>query len=152
VKPGSKQARRKKTAARKQRRPSKTTGTRQYVFFYGTLKRGGRNYGRLREHHVRFVSEGLIHAALYNLHEGEFPGAVPSTVAGHFVEGELFVLQRPEETLRYLDDFEGVGEGLFRRELMEVSGRGRRVQAWVYLYAQPLLDADQIPSGVYSPR
>jgi gamma-glutamylcyclotransferase (GGCT)/AIG2-like uncharacterized protein YtfP len=121
----------------------------QYIFFYGSLKRGGKAYGRLRGR-VRFVSLGRIRANLYSLCGGEYSGAVPTATPGRFVKGDLFVLKDPQKTLQELDGFEGVDEGLFRRELVDVWARGRRIKTWVYLYARPLMNATLIPSGIYS--
>lgn len=73
-----------------------------------------------------------------------------TSAPSRFVKGDLFVLQNPQETLPSLDEFEGVDEGLFRRELVDAWTRGRRVKAWVYVYARPLTDAEPIPAGIYS--
>jgi gamma-glutamylcyclotransferase (GGCT)/AIG2-like uncharacterized protein YtfP len=121
------------------------------LFVYGTLKRGGKSYKRLRKHDgVDFRSSGRIRAELYRLQDKEYPGAVLTSAPDRFVKGDLFVLQDPQKTLRDLDEFEGVDEGLFRRELVDVWSQGRRVKAWVYLYARPLAAAEVIPTGVYS--
>ncbi len=121
----------------------------QYIFFYGSLKRGGKSYGRLRGR-VRFMSPGRIRANLYSLCGGEYCGAVPTTTPRRFVKGDLFLLKDPQKTLLDLDKFEGVDGGLFRRELVDAWARGRRIKTWVYLYARPLTDATLIPSGIYS--
>ncbi|MGC1483265.1 MAG: gamma-glutamylcyclotransferase family protein [Candidatus Acidiferrum sp.] len=125
--------------------------TPQYLFVYGTLKRGGKSHKRLREENsVRFRSPARIQAELYSVRGGEYPGAVLTSAPSRFVKGDLFVLQNPQETLRHLDEFEGVDDGLFRRELVDVWARRRRVKAWVYLYARPLTNATLIPAGIYS--
>ena len=129
-------------------RPSSTP---QYLFVYGTLKRGGRSHRLLRkENAVRFRSSAHIRADLYRLYGEEYPGAVLTSVPNRFVKGDLFILPDPQKTLRDLDEFEGVDEGLFRRKLVDVWTRGRRVKAWAYLYARPLTDANLIPTGIYS--
>jgi|SRR5580692_3869260 gamma-glutamylcyclotransferase (GGCT)/AIG2-like uncharacterized protein YtfP len=129
-------------------RPSSTP---RYLFVYGTLKRGGKSHKQLRkENGVRFRSSARIRADLYTLYGEEYPGAVLPAAPNRFVKGDLFLLQDPEKTLRDLDEFEGVHEGLFRRELVDVWARGRRVKAWAYLYARPLTDANLIPTGIYS--
>ncbi len=121
----------------------------QYIFFYGSLKRGGKSHWRLRGR-ARFISPGKIRANLYSLCGGEYSGAVPTSTPRRFVKGELFLLKQPQKTLAELDEFEGIDEGLFRRELVDVWGRGRRVKAWTYLYERPLTNATLIPSGIYS--
>lgn len=123
----------------------------QYLFVYGTLKRGGKSHKELRkENGIRFSSSARIRADLYRLNGEEYPGAVLTSVPKRFVKGDLFILQDPEKTLRDLDEFEGVDEGLFRRELVDVWARGRRVKAWAYLYARPLSGANLIRTGIYS--
>jgi gamma-glutamylcyclotransferase (GGCT)/AIG2-like uncharacterized protein YtfP len=123
----------------------------QYLFVYGTLKRGGKSHKQLRkENGVRFKSSARIRADLYRLDGEDYPGAVRTATRNRFVKGDLFVLQDPQKTLRNLDEFEGVDEGLFRRDLVHVWARGRQVKAWTYLYARPLTDANLIPTGIYS--
>jgi gamma-glutamylcyclotransferase (GGCT)/AIG2-like uncharacterized protein YtfP len=122
----------------------------QYLFVYGTLKRGAKSHGQLRGHGVRFVGPARIRAELYRLSGQDYPGVVLTSVPNRFVKGDLFVLRNPQETLRDLDKFEGVDEGLFRRELVNVQRQGRRFKAWTYLYARPLTNANLIPTGIYS--
>jgi gamma-glutamylcyclotransferase (GGCT)/AIG2-like uncharacterized protein YtfP len=132
----------------KARRPQ-TESPPQYIFVYGSLKRGGKSHGRLRGR-VRFISPGRIRANLYSLCEGEYSGAVPTSTPGRFVKGDLFRLRQPQKTLPELDKFEGIDEGLFRRKLVNAWALRRRIKTWVYLYARPLTDATPIPSGIYS--
>jgi|HubBroStandDraft_6_1064221.scaffolds.fasta_scaffold41381_2 gamma-glutamylcyclotransferase (GGCT)/AIG2-like uncharacterized protein YtfP len=131
--------------------PLRRAPTPQYLFVYGTLKRAGKSHKQLRkENGVRFRSSARIRADLYKLDGEEYPGAVLTSAPNRFVKGDLFILQDPQKTLRDLDEFEGVDEGLFRRELVNAWARGRRVKAWAYLYARPLTDASLIPTGIYS--
>jgi gamma-glutamylcyclotransferase (GGCT)/AIG2-like uncharacterized protein YtfP len=121
----------------------------QYIFFYGSLKRGGKSYGRLRGR-VQFISPGRIRANLYSLCGGEYCGAVSTTTPRRFVKGDLFILKDPQRMLSDLDQFEGVEEGLFRREFVDAWIRRQRIKTWVYLYARPLTGAKLIPTGIYS--
>jgi gamma-glutamylcyclotransferase (GGCT)/AIG2-like uncharacterized protein YtfP len=133
------------------RRPVRRSPTPQYLFVYGTLKRGGKSHKQLRKDDgVRFRSSGRIRADLYRLQDEDYPGAVLTSTPNRFVQGDLFVLRDPQRTLRDLDEFEEVDEGLFRRELVDVWSQGRRVKAWAYLYARPLAAAEMIPTGIYS--
>ena len=149
MKAKSKVARGKARVSKKKVRQPQQESLPQYVFFYGSLKRGGKSHGRLRAR-VRFIGPGRIRANLYSLCGGEYSGAVPTSTPHRFVKGDLFILKDPQKTLLELDEFEGVDEGLFRRELVDVWVRGRRVKAWVYIYAHPLTDANLIPAGIYS--
>jgi|SRR5271154_4964734 len=125
----------------------------QYLFVYGTLKRGAKSHQELgRNPGIRFIGEARMRGDLYKLHGEAFPGVVPTSAPNRFVEGELFALRDPQKTLPELDGFEGVEDGLFRRQLVDVWVRGRRLKAWAYLYARPLNGANLIPAGIYSPR
>jgi gamma-glutamylcyclotransferase (GGCT)/AIG2-like uncharacterized protein YtfP len=58
-------------------------------------------------------------------------------------------LRNPEPTLQALDEFEGCGEGLFRRALADAWIYDRTVKAWAYFYARALQQADLVPNGRY---
>jgi len=151
MRPKSKIAAPNGSRANGKRRPVRRSPTPQYLFVYGTLKRRGKSHKQLRKDDgVRFKSSGRIRADLYRLQHEDYPGAVLTSAPNRFVKGDLFLLQYPERILRELDEFEGVDEGLFRRQLVDVWSQGRRVKAWAYLYARPLAAAEVIPTGVYS--
>jgi gamma-glutamylcyclotransferase (GGCT)/AIG2-like uncharacterized protein YtfP len=137
--------------ARRKVRPPNRSSAPQYLFVYGTLKRGGKAHSQLRkENGVRFSSSARIRADLYRLHGKEYPGAVLTSVPNRFIKGDLFILHNPAKTLHDLDEFEGVDEELFRRELVDVWARGRRFKAWAYVYARPVSESNLIPTGIYS--
>jgi gamma-glutamylcyclotransferase (GGCT)/AIG2-like uncharacterized protein YtfP len=138
-----------RASVKKRKASSPRVATPQHLFVYGTLKRGGRNYARLRTHKARFVRTARIRAELYQVPGEKFSTAVLTDAGDKFVRGELFALRNPHET-RALDEFEGVPDGLFRRQLVAVCARSRRVEAWTYLYARSLQGATLIPSGIYS--
>jgi gamma-glutamylaminecyclotransferase len=82
------------------------------LFLYGTLKRGCSN-------HYYLAGQTFIGAAhtppgyrLYDL--GGYPGIVPKPDDREGVIGEVWSVD--DEALKQLDHFEGVHEGLFRRE------------------------------------
>jgi|SRR5277367_446533 len=137
--------------ARRKIRSLRASSTPQYLFVYGTLKRGGKAHSQLRkENGVLFKSSARIRASLYRLHGEEYPAAVVTSAPNRFVKGDLFILHNPEKTLRDLDEFEGVDEELFRRELVDVWARGRRIKAWAYVYARLVSESNLIPTGIYS--
>jgi gamma-glutamylcyclotransferase (GGCT)/AIG2-like uncharacterized protein YtfP len=121
-----------------------------YLFVYGTLMRGQRSHRELaRGRDVRFAGAAKIQGQLYKFRNVNYPGAVPAAQGGGFVHGQLYVLLHPARILPSLDDFEGCGEGLFRRAFVDVWTRKRRVKAWTYFYARPLVQADLVPNGTY---
>jgi len=122
----------------------------RYLFVYGTLMRGQRSHRELaRNGDARFAGAAKIQGELYNFRNLNYPGAVPTAQPDSFVHGQLYVLRDPERTLRTLDEFEGCGEGLFRRALADVWIHGRKVKAWTYFYARPLQQDDLVPNGRY---
>ena len=121
---------------------------RAYLFVYGTLMRGQRSHQELvRKRDARFAGAAKIQGELYKFRNVNYPGAVPTARPDSFVHGQLFVLRNPERTLQALDEFEGCGEGLFRRSFVNVWTQRRTVKAWTYFYARPLQQADLVPSG-----
>ena len=137
----------------KHRAPSEAKGVRperSYLFVYGTLMRGQKSHRELmRNGDARFAGAAKIQGELYKLRNMNYPGAVPTAQPDSFVHGQLYVLRNPEPTLQSLDEFEGCGEGLFRRVIADVWTRGRTVKAWTYFYARPLQQADLVPGGKY---
>jgi len=98
------------------------------LLVYGTLKVGN---GRP----VKVVG------TLYNL--GPYPGFVPE--GDTEVEGEILLVNY--NTLLQFDQYEGVNQGLYRREKIKTT-EGEEV--WIYIYNQPLPGtARKIESGVW---
>ena len=82
------------------------------LFVYGTLKRGCSNHGQMAG--LAFVSAArtLPGYTLYDL--GGYPAIVAEPKDKVGVVGEVWSVD--DEALRRLDHFEGVHEGLYRRE------------------------------------
>ena len=123
----------------------------EYLFVYGTLRRGQPLHPHLQAPRARFVGEGRIVGRLFDL--GEFPAATPDPKRFSTVRGEVHELFDPQETLVVLDDIEGFDpkrpeRSLFeRRETQVTLEAGGTLRAWVYFYRQPLLEATEIPDG-----
>lgn len=82
------------------------------LFVYGTLKRGCRNHHRLATQRFVGAAHSVAGYRLYDL--GDYPGIVPEPTATEGVVGEVWEVD--EECLRELDRFEGVDDGLYRRD------------------------------------
>lgn len=99
------------------------------VFVYGTLKRGCTNHCFL--HDQKFVGHArtVPGYTLYDL--GGFPGITPEAADANGVSGEVWSVG-PDALLR-LDAFEGVNEGLYRREPIPLQApfANRKVEAYV---------------------
>jgi gamma-glutamylaminecyclotransferase len=100
------------------------------LFVYGTLKRGCKNH-----HHLA----GQIHVgdtrsiAGYRLYDlGDYPGMVADSTDTAGVTGEVWSVD--DATLAHLDAFEGVEEGLYRRERIRLQPPFDQVETHAYLY------------------
>jgi gamma-glutamylcyclotransferase (GGCT)/AIG2-like uncharacterized protein YtfP len=107
-----------------------------FLFVYGTLRRGFALHHHLVRMGVEFVGAGVVQAELFDL--GKFPGARKSTRPGRVVAGEVYRLRQAQKALKVLDDVEGVlpqapEKSLFQRARTEVVLRnGVRGVAWIY--------------------
>ncbi|HZP02865.1 MAG TPA: gamma-glutamylcyclotransferase family protein [Terriglobia bacterium] len=123
------------------------------LFVYGTLRRDFERHRELERLGARFVAEGSIKGALFDL--GPFPGARRTGPDARRVQGELYRLPRISKALFVLDQIEGFcpdspDSSLFVRETTEVSlPNGERVSAWVYWLNHWKGPMRRIPSGDY---
>lgn len=112
------------------------------VFVYGSLKRGGERNGYLTAYKSNFVKEDSINDfVMFN-----FMNQYPYIYEGNgLVFGEVWEIE--DKYLSSLDYIEGVGMGLFKRQLVRtLSG----LDCWVYVSGDTLiLNGKQIPSGVW---
>ena len=102
--------------------------SREYLFVYGTLRRGSRNrFARRLAENARFIGEGRIRGRLYDF--GRYPGAVRSEASGEWVGGEVFLL-RNRGLLETVDRYEGPE---FERSVVRVElTSGVEKECWVY--------------------
>lgn len=82
------------------------------LFVYGTLKRGCSNHGQLAGQTFVGIARTQPGFSLYDV--GGYPGLVAQAGDRDGVSGEIWSVS--ETGLLRLDDFEGVHEGLYRRE------------------------------------
>lgn len=110
------------------------------LFVYGTLKRGHSNHEYLKGQ--RFVSDATT-APGYALYEvGGYPGMVHDRTAVEPVAGELWSVDTT--CLQLLDLFEGVAEGLYRREPVRLHPPHDHVAAEAYVYACSVEGRDRL--------
>jgi gamma-glutamylcyclotransferase (GGCT)/AIG2-like uncharacterized protein YtfP len=109
------------------------------LFVYGTLlSTAGHPMGARLEREARLLGEAAIRGCrLYNL--GRYPGLVAAGDADGLVHGEVFALNNPAASLKWLDDYEGIVPGSTQNEYERVErtvrlAAGGDIQAWVYLY------------------
>jgi gamma-glutamylaminecyclotransferase len=106
------------------------------LFVYGTLKRGERNYFRMRE--SEFIAEVKTAPHFRVIDLGPHPGLIRVRENGLSVHGELFAVS--ECCLAELDEFEG-DAGSFVRERIELDGYE---EVWAYYLNMP------VPEGAKS--
>jgi gamma-glutamylaminecyclotransferase len=82
------------------------------LFVYGTLKRGCSNHSQLAGQEFVGLARTIPGFTLYDL--GGYPGIVVDSTDRTGVIGEVWSVDG--DALRRLDHFEGVHEGLYRRE------------------------------------
>lgn len=123
------------------------------LFVYGSLRSGFRNpmYQYLTQY-FHLLGEAVVKGQFYD--DGNIPVAI-STTADHFITGELYVVNNPEEfswAMEQLDDYEGinveVGEtALYRRAQVEVFQNGSPTTAWIYWYNRSTEGMEPIETG-----
>ncbi|MBS0662768.1 MAG: gamma-glutamylcyclotransferase [Verrucomicrobia bacterium] len=102
------------------------------IFVYGTLKRGGSNHRQLAGQ--KFVGHACtVPGYRLFLLEG-YPGMVPWPADQTGVVGEVWEVA--DSALPQLDAFEGVPEGLYRRERVLLQSPHQTADA--YLYARSI--------------
>jgi gamma-glutamylcyclotransferase (GGCT)/AIG2-like uncharacterized protein YtfP len=84
------------------------------VFFYGTLKRGQRSNHLLRDQEFVGVAKTLPRYRLYDC--GEHPALVDDPQNGIAIHGEIWRVN--DETLKKLDEYEGVPDYFSRRPIL----------------------------------
>ena len=129
--------------------PEDTPSSGEWVFVYGTLRRGGSNAFRMEG--ARFISTAKVEGALYAI--SWYPGLIRGKDFGYVI-GEVY--QVGPEQMRALDEFEGLSAGEiegseYRRVKVPVfldgiPFEGRRL-AWAYEWKGPVDDEKRIGSG-----
>ncbi len=87
--------------------------------------------------HAAFLGEGKMTGKLFEL--GAYLGAVFLENSDEFVPGHVFKMHDPEQVLRVLDEYEGIGESFpqpneYVREERSVICKDETLKCWVYLY------------------
>jgi gamma-glutamylaminecyclotransferase len=99
----------------------------EYVFIYGTLKRGERNHRLLAGE--QFAGEAVTEP-LYQLYDcGTYPALVEDTANGRAVRGEVYLVG--PATLRQLDALEAAPH-LYQLLPVRLAGFDRPVKAYLY--------------------
>ena len=123
------------------------------LFVYGSLRSGFRNpmYKYLTQY-FHLLGEAVVKGQFYD--DGNIVVAVP-TEADHFITGELYVVNNPEEfswAMEQLDDYEGInvesGETpRYCRKRVQVFQNGVASPAWIYWYNYDTAGMTAIETG-----
>ena len=131
--------------------PAGLRRVRQYLFVYGTLRRGARNSrADLLEQGASLLGVASIPGRLVDL--GDYPGLVRPARSEDRVQGEVYRIKRPS-LLQRIDEYEGCDDdsttGFRRVPAAAVLESGEKLRAWVYLYEGPIPPGRIIASGDY---
>lgn len=121
---------------------------RTLLFVYGTLKRGGCNHGHLAGQTYVGPARTQPGYTLYDL--GGYPAIVADPGTREGVVGEVWSVDAP--ALAALDAFEGVHEGLYRREPLPLEEPYARHSIDAYVSAQPIQNRPRIGAEWTEPR
>lgn len=128
---------------------SEPVESKDLVFVYGTLRRGGSNAFRMEG--ADFIGKGRVEGSLFVI--SWYPGLVPGPGLG-WVHGDVFRVG-PDQ-MRALDEFEGLAadeiEGSEYRRVqvpvfLEGIPREDTRRAWVYEWKGEVDPSRPIPSG-----
>ena len=116
------------------------------LFVYGTLRRSSkRPMDHMLQGRIDFIGTGTFRGRLYDL--GSYPGVVPSPDPGDLVTGEIYLLHDPSGDLPILDRYET--DEYHRGKHPITLENGNQIQAWVYIFIAPVVNARRIGSGDY---
>lgn len=115
---------------------------REYLFVYGSLKKGFDNHNLLSKYAKRVgksITVGKF--AMYEDSFGNYPYLI--AVPKMRIHGELYIIER-KELLDRLDKFEGAPEYYERKKIVVKSHRGKH-RAFVYIQPHTTIPIDQEP-------
>ncbi len=122
------------------------SATREFVFVYGTLRRGGSNHFRMDG--AEFIAAGRISGKLYRI--SWYPGLVLDA-AGDDIVGEVYAVDL--DMLGNLDAFEGVSAGEtedseYRRVRTTITrADGEILSAWVWEWLGAVDEGQRLGHG-----
>ena len=132
-------------------------GMNSHLFVYGTLLSGAEHpMGARLARESRLLGEASIAGCrLYSL--GRYPGLVETADAGGLVHGEVYVLNRPAASLKWLDAYERISpdnanNDYERCERVVILASREELKAWVYLYRASVRGLPEVADGRWTGR
>lgn len=128
-----------------------------HLFVYGSLLSSIPNaMGRRLRAEAVFLWPGRAAGRLYRV--SWYPGATKTENPPEVIQGELYRLTSPVNTLAWLDEYEGILPGqngtaanddYVRVAKSILRSDGTSVMAWIYYYQRPLPPSAWIPDGIW---
>ena len=122
-----------------------------HLFVYGSLMSAARHpMGERLAREARLIGEASMRGRLYRV--STYPGLVGGDAHAR-VHGEVYALNAPAVSLKWLDAYEGIVPGDRERSQYERAERqvllasGEEIAAWVYLYLRDVARLRAIPHG-----
>ena len=121
------------------------SGTRELVFVYGTLRRGGSNHHRMSG--ADFMAAGTVRGKIYRI--AWYPGLVLGDEGE--VKGEVYSVDAAQ--LMKLDAFEGLSAGEIegseyrRSKAVVFKTDGKTIPAWVWEWIGPFDEGRLVAEG-----
>jgi gamma-glutamylcyclotransferase (GGCT)/AIG2-like uncharacterized protein YtfP len=123
-----------------------------HLFVYGTLMSSARHpMGARLAREGRLIGSATIRGRLFDF--GRYPGLVEGRPDDGRVHGEVYVLNSPQASFRWLDAYEGIIPGRaqgndYERVLCKVVlETGSSLAAWVYLFRGDIRNARPVEGG-----
>lgn len=113
---------------------------KEYLFVYGTLKRGRGNHRLLGN--AKFIGEGET-VEKYKMYDIGVPIVVKGSPHVR-IKGELYMVD--EKILKQCDSLEGHPD-MYKREKIKVEVKGRQYWAWMYFWVKPVTSKVVIEDG-----
>ncbi|MFT5883921.1 MAG: gamma-glutamylcyclotransferase (GGCT)/AIG2-like uncharacterized protein YtfP [Arcticibacterium sp.] len=124
-----------------------------YLFVYGMFmkKCSSNELSAFLQENAVYVDEASVEGSLYQI--GLYPGLVKEKGT---VYGEVYALNRPPETIAFLDEYEDYrmnddANSLYLREssMAKLVRTDKVIEAWVYYYNKPLDGLKKYDSGIF---
>lgn len=126
--------------------------TNDLLFVYGTLLIADNEFASYLTRNSGFCCKGKMEGKLYDV--GNYPGLVIDDDDNYDIWGTVYRLHNVDQALKYLDAYEGFGEGeeqpyLFVREALPIETDQGILTCWVYLYNRSIATLSEITTGDY---
>jgi gamma-glutamylcyclotransferase (GGCT)/AIG2-like uncharacterized protein YtfP len=102
-----------------------------HLFVYGTLMRGESRHQHLAG--SKFIAAARTQPGFRMFDCGDYPALVTAT-PGEVITGELWLVS--DDTLRALDEVEGIEDGLYARRPVRLQPPWESIAAETYVYLQ----------------